>query len=98
MSALLSVNDLHVRYGKVEAVTGISLEMQAGQIVTVIGPNGAGKTTLLAALMGLLPSKGESRYEDHDIGALSTEERVRRGIRLVPERREVFTEMTVKDN
>ena len=70
MTALLSVNDLHVSYGKVEAVTGVSLEMQAGQIVTVIGPNGAGKTTLLAALMGLLPSKGESRYEQGDIGAL----------------------------
>ena len=63
MTALLTVNDLHVSYGKVEAVTGVSLEMQAGQIVTVIGPNGAGKTTLLAALMGLLPSKGVSRYE-----------------------------------
>ena len=98
MTALLTVNDLHVSYGKVEAVTGVSLEMQAGQIVTVIGPNGAGKTTLLAALMGLLPSKGESRYEQIDIGALSTEERVRRGICLVPERRELFTEMTVKDN
>jgi branched-chain amino acid transport system ATP-binding protein len=98
MTALLTVNDLHVSYGKVEAVTGVSLEMQTGQIVTVIGPNGAGKTTLLAALMGLLPSKGESRYEQVDIGALSTEERVRRGICLVPERRELFTEMTVKDN
>jgi branched-chain amino acid transport system ATP-binding protein len=76
----------------------VSLEMQAGQIVTVIGPNGAGKTTLLAALMGLLPSQGESRYEQSDIGALTTEERVRRGICLVPERRELFTEMTVKDN
>ena len=98
MTALLTVNDLHVSYGKVEAVTGVSLEMQTGQIVTVIGPNGAGKITLLAALMGLLPSKGESRYEQVDIGALSTEERVRRGICLVPERRELFTEMTVKDN
>ena len=98
MTALLTVNDLHVSYGKIEAVTGVSLEMQAGQIVTVIGPNGAGKTTLLAALMGLLPSKGEIRYEELDIGTLSTEERVRRGICLVPERRELFTEMTVKDN
>jgi len=98
MTALLTVNDFHVSYGKVEAVTGVNLEMQAGQIVTVIGPNGAGKTTLLAALMGLLPSKGVSRYEQLDIGALSTEERVRRGICLVPERRELFTEMTVKDN
>jgi len=98
MTALLSVTDLHVSYGKVEAVTGVSLEMQAGHIVTVIGPNGAGKTTLLAALMGLLPSKGESRYEGKDLSVLSTEERVRCGICLVPERRELFTEMTVADN
>jgi branched-chain amino acid transport system ATP-binding protein len=98
MTALLSVTDLHVSYGKVEAVSGVSLEMQAGHIVTVIGPNGAGKTTLLAALMGLLPSKGESWYEAQDLRNLSTEERVRRGICLVPERRELFTEMTVADN
>ena len=81
MTALLSVTDLHVSYGKVEAVSGVSLEMQAGHIVTVIGPNGAGKTTLLAALMGLLPSKGESWYDAQDL--------------RLPERRELFTEMTV---
>jgi branched-chain amino acid transport system ATP-binding protein len=98
MTMLLAVNDLSVSYGKVEAVSGVSLEMQAGQIVTVIGPNGAGKTTLLAALMGLLPCKGGSRYAGEDLGALTTEERVRRGICLVPERRELFTEMTVADN
>ena len=98
MTVLLSVIDLHVSYGKVEAVSGVSLEMQAGHIVTVIGPNGAGKTTLLAALMGLLPSKGESWYDAQDLRLLSTEERVRRGICLVPERRELFTEMTVADN
>ena len=98
MTTLLSVTNLHVSYGKVEAVSGVSLDMQAGHIVTVIGPNGAGKTTLLAALMGLLPSKGESRYEGQDLSVLITEERVRRGICLVPERRELFTEMTVADN
>jgi branched-chain amino acid transport system ATP-binding protein len=98
VTTLLSVTDLHVSYGKVEAVSGVSLDMQSGHIVTVIGPNGAGKTTLLAALMGLLPSKGESSYEGQDLRLLSTEERVRRGICLVPERRELFTEMTVADN
>jgi branched-chain amino acid transport system ATP-binding protein len=72
--------------------------MEAGQIVTVIGPNGAGKTTLLAALMGLLPAKGDIRYETEDFSGLLTEERVRKGICLVPERRELFTEMTVADN
>ena len=98
MTALLQVDDLHVSYGKIEAVAGVSLDMEAGQIVTVIGPNGAGKTTLLAALMGLLPSKGGSRYEQQDLRPLSTEERVRLGICLVPERRELFTEMPVEDN
>ena len=61
-SRLLEVRDLHVSYGKVEAVHGVSLDVDAGSIVTVIGPNGAGKSTLLAALMGLLPSRGTVRY------------------------------------
>ena len=98
MSALLAVDDLHVSYGKVEAVSGVNLQMRAGEIVTVIGPNGAGKTTLLAALMGLQPAKGQIRYEGSDLSGLLTEERVRRGVCLVPERRELFTEMTVEDN
>jgi branched-chain amino acid transport system ATP-binding protein len=98
MSALLSVEDLHVSYGKVEAVSGVSLQMQAGEIVTVIGPNGAGKTTLLAALMGLQPAKGKIHYDGSDFSGLLTEERVRGGVCLVPERRELFTEMTVEDN
>jgi branched-chain amino acid transport system ATP-binding protein len=98
MTALLLVDDLHVSYGKMEAVSGVSLAMETGQIVTVIGPNGAGKTTLLAALMGLLPSRGRSRYDDDDLAPLSAEQRVRRGICLVPERRELFGDMTVADN
>ena len=98
MSALLAVENLHVSYGKVEAVSGVSLEMQAGQIVTVIGPNGAGKSTLLAALMGLLPAQGAIRYQGNDFAGVLMEERVRRGICLVPERRELFAEMTVADN
>ncbi len=61
MSALLEIVDLRVAYGKVEAVHGVSLTVAEGSIVTVIGPNGAGKTTLLAAIMGLLPSRGDDR-------------------------------------
>ncbi len=91
MSILLTVEHLHVSYGKVEAVSGVSLEVQAGQIVTVIGPNGAGKTTLLAALMGLLPTRGVIHYQGADFTGLLTEERVRHGVCLVPERRELFT-------
>ena len=64
----------------------------------MIGPNGAGKTTLLAALMGLLPRARHGRYSGEDLRRLEVEERVRAGICLVPERRELFAEMTVADN
>jgi branched-chain amino acid transport system ATP-binding protein len=98
MSVLLEVVDLHVAYGKVEAVHGISLTVDEGSIVTVIGPNGAGKTTLLAAIMGLLPSHGEINYAGTRIGRTSVEERVAQRLCLVPERRELFAAMTVADN
>jgi branched-chain amino acid transport system ATP-binding protein len=98
MTALLEINDLHVAYGKVEAVRGVALRLQAGQIVTVIGPNGAGKTTLLAAAAGLLRSRGEVIYDGIDIERLDVEERVERGFCLVPETRELFGDMTVADN
>jgi branched-chain amino acid transport system ATP-binding protein len=98
MSALLDAADLHIAYGKVEAVRGVSLTMQEGQIVAVIGPNGAGKTTLLGALMGLLPSRGRIVYDGVDLARLDVEQRVARGLCLVPERRELFGEMSVADN
>ena len=98
MSALLEIEDLHVAYGKVEAVRGVGLTMQPGQIVTVIGPNGAGKTTLLAAAAGLLPWRGRVIYDGVDLDRLDVEERVERGFCLVPERRELFGELAVVDN
>jgi branched-chain amino acid transport system ATP-binding protein len=98
MSALLEIKDLHVAYGKVEAVRGVALTMQSGQIVTVIGPNGAGKTTLLAAAAGLLRSRGTVTYDGIDIARLDVEERVEHGFCLVPERRELFGDMAVADN
>jgi branched-chain amino acid transport system ATP-binding protein len=98
MSALLEIRDLHVAYGKVEAVRGVALTMRSGQIVTVIGPNGAGKTTLLAAAAGLLRSRGTVTYDGIDIARLDVEERVERGFCLVPERRELFGDMAVADN
>jgi branched-chain amino acid transport system ATP-binding protein len=96
--ALLEVRQLHVAYGKVGAVHDISLTVERGSIVTVIGPNGAGKTTLLAALMGLLPAKGEVAYRGAPAHALTVEQRVARGLILVPERRELFAAMSVSDN
>jgi branched-chain amino acid transport system ATP-binding protein len=96
--ALLSLADLNVSYDKVEAVRGVSLSIQPGQIVTVIGPNGAGKTTLLAAAMGLLPSTGSMVFDGLDLRKLDVEARVERGFCLVPEKRELFGEMSVADN
>ena len=98
MRALLAVNDLCVAYGKVEAVHNVSLKLEAGDIVTVIGPNGAGKTTLLAAIMGTLPAKGDIQYLGERVGALSVEQRVGSGMVLVPEKRDLFSSMTVADN
>jgi branched-chain amino acid transport system ATP-binding protein len=98
MTALLEINNLHVAYGKVEAVRGVALTIQSGQIVTVIGPNGAGKTTLLAAAAGLLRSRGTVTYDGIDIARLDVEDRVEQGFCLVPERRELFGDMAVADN
>ena len=98
MTAMLEIGDLHVSYGQVEAVRGVGLSLQPGQIVSVIGPNGAGKTTLLAAVMGLLPCKGLLRFEGEDLHPLDVEARVERGLCLVPEKRELFGELTVLDN
>ena len=95
---MLEVADLHVAYGRVEAVRGVSLALAPGQIVSVIGPNGAGKTTLLAAVMGLLPSTGTLRFEGVDLRSLDVEARVERGLCLVPEKRELFSSMSVAEN
>ena len=97
-SPMLEIGDLHVSYGQVDAVRGVSLSLMPGQIVSVIGPNGAGKTTLLSAAMGLLPSTGVLRFEGEDLHSLDVEARVERGLTLVPERRELFGELSVYDN
>jgi len=96
---LLEVSELHVSYGKIDAVTGVSLRVRQGEIVTVIGPNGAGKTTLMSALMGVLPSRGVISLpgDEADIGR-DVGARVRRGLGLVPETRALFSSMSVEDN
>jgi len=92
------VRDLRAGYGKAQVLQGLNLKAQKGQVITVIGPNGAGKSTLLNSLMGLLPHQGSFFYKGHDISPLSLEERVLMGIALVPEKRELFSTMTVQDN
>ena len=95
---ILEVSDLHVSYGGIGAVHGVSLAVGSGQIVTVIGPNGAGKTTLLNAVMGVQPGRGSVRFQGVDVGRLSIEGRVRLGMSLVPEKRELFSTLSVQDN
>ena len=96
--ALFTIDRLHVAYDKIEAVRDVSLAIDQGQIVTVIGPNGAGKTTLLAAAIGLLPSSGTMTFDGADLRRLDVEARVERGFCLVPERRELFGDLSVEDN
>ena len=98
MSSLLDVKEISVSYGKVAAVRSVSLSVDKGQIVTIIGPNGAGKTTLLAALMGLLPSTGTVVYDGCNLAESDVEDRVNMGLCLVPEQRELFSDMSVEDN
>jgi branched-chain amino acid transport system ATP-binding protein len=95
---LLDARDIHVAYGKIDAVAGVALQVARGQIVTVIGPNGAGKSSLLNALMGLIPCSGGLFLAGADIARLAVEDRVAQGMCLVPESRELFTEMSVLDN
>jgi branched-chain amino acid transport system ATP-binding protein len=95
---LLALHDFCVSYRSVQALHDISLQVREGEIVTVIGPNGAGKTTLLCAAMGLLPSSGTLTLGGERLARPSVEAMVARGVALVPERRELFGEMSVADN
>jgi branched-chain amino acid transport system ATP-binding protein len=95
---LLEIDELRVRYGKVEALHEVNLKLERGSIATVIGPNGAGKSTLLNAIMGVLPAQGEIRYQGRSLQRDSLEQRVMAGVGLVPETRELFSSMSVEDN
>ncbi len=97
-AALLQLRDFCVAYGEVQAVHNVELKVDTGEIVTVIGPNGAGKSTLLCAAMGLLRSRGTLALDGVTIARPTVEGMVARGVALVPERRELFGEMTVQDN
>ena len=96
---MLTVLDLKVRYGAVEAVKGLSFEIGVGSIVSLIGANGAGKTSTLRALTGLVrPSGGEARFEGARLNDLAPHDVVRLGIAHVPEGRRLFPKMTVAEN
>jgi branched-chain amino acid transport system ATP-binding protein len=96
---LLEVHDLHVSYGHVHAVRGISLAVRPGQIVTLIGPNGAGKSSTLAAISGLVaPRAGRVLLEGREVTGLPAHEAVAAGLALVPEGRAILARMTIEEN
>ena len=96
---LLSLDGLTVRYGEIEAVHGVSLSVEAGEVVTLLGGNGAGKSTTLRAISGLLkPATGEIRFDGRSIVALGSEAIVKLGIAHVPEGRRIFPGLSAREN
>jgi branched-chain amino acid transport system ATP-binding protein len=97
--ALLEVSDVHTFYGNIEALKGVSLTVEEGEVVTLIGSNGAGKSTTLRSISGLTPPRqGSIKFEDTEIGEVPPQEIVERGISLSPEGRHVFPRMSVREN
>jgi branched-chain amino acid transport system ATP-binding protein len=95
----LDVHDLDVRYGRVHALRGVSLQLGSGEVVAVLGANGAGKSSLLRAILGLVrPAGGSITFDGDDIGGWSVARRVRSGLVLVPEGRRIVTSLTVQEN
>ena len=96
---MLKVVDLKVAYGRVEALHGVTISVQQGEVVTIIGANGAGKSTLLRAICGvLIPRAGSIEFDGEDVTLLDSPHMIRRGVAMVPEGRHVFPEMTVREN
>ena len=99
MSKLLTIKDLSVAYGGIQAVRGISFDVSEGEVVTLIGANGAGKSSTLRSIAGLVkPSGGSVLFQDKELSGLTTENIVKNGITLVPEGRRVFVNLTVYEN
>lgn len=97
--AFLSIKDLYINYGMIQAVKGASFEVNKGEIVALIGANGAGKTSILHTLTGLVPAKsGSIEFEDKEISKLAAHKIVSMGIAHVPEGRRVFAELSVLEN
>jgi branched-chain amino acid transport system ATP-binding protein len=97
--AVLEISNLRSRYGRIEVLKGVSLEVKAGEVVALIGSNGAGKTTLLRALSGIQPiSAGEIKFLGKRIEGLASHRRVERGILQSPEGRQIFGPLSVEDN
>ena len=95
---MLKVENLNVRYGAVTAVKDVSLEVSEGEMVCLLGANGSGKTTTMLAIAGALKASGRVTFNGEDITSLSPERVLRKGIAMVPETREVFSDLTVREN
>jgi branched-chain amino acid transport system ATP-binding protein len=96
---MLEIDNLHVRYGSITALRGVSLRVDEGEIVALIGVNGAGKSTMMMTIAGVLkPSEGDIKFKGESLIRLTPEEIVRRGIALVPEERRIFPRLTVEEN
>jgi branched-chain amino acid transport system ATP-binding protein len=96
---VLSVEDVRSSYGRIEALHGVSINIAAGEIVTLLGANGAGKTTLIRAICGVQPiSAGRIRFENRQLDDFPAHARVALGIAQVPEGRQVFAPLSVEDN
>jgi branched-chain amino acid transport system ATP-binding protein len=97
--ALLELHEVHTFYGNIEALKGVSLEVNEGEIVTLIGSNGAGKSTTLRSISGLTPPReGSIRFDGEEIGETPPQEIVQKGISQAPEGRRIFSRMTVREN
>ena len=97
--SILRLDNLQVSYGSIEALRGISLDVERGETITLIGANGAGKSTTMNAIVGLVPaSGGKVYYQDKDVTKTDTKEKVRNGIILSPEGRQIFPGFTVAEN
>jgi branched-chain amino acid transport system ATP-binding protein len=97
--ALLEIHDIHTFYGNIEALKGISLEVEEGEVVTLIGANGAGKSTTLRSISGLTPPReGSIRFNGRELGEMAPQDIVRLGISQSPEGRRVFPRMSVREN
>src|ERR1051325_11101412 len=96
---MLNIEDVSVNYGAIEALTGVSMKVEQGEVVTLIGANGAGKTTTLRTITGLLePRAGKITFEGEEISGKPTHKLVARGISMSPEGRGVFANLTVREN
>src|SRR5258708_16330835 len=95
---MLEIRDLHVAYGHVRALSGVSLTVPAGSVFAVLGANGAGKTTLLRSILGLVSASGTIRFAESDLATVPTFERIRRGIALLPEGPPLFPDSPLSPN